>query len=125
MWAGRSDTLHVFLFLCLRRASYLVSIHHDVVGGDQGFEDHHPAGVGRALEQRVGQLGDAHIHLVGAVDQIWQGQKKEDEMLHKVWTQSFERLDRPDRGRLLFIQAPFQAVSAANTHKPPASPADS
>lgn len=31
-------------------ASYLVAVHHEVVGGDQGFEDHHPAGVGRPLK---------------------------------------------------------------------------
>lgn len=52
------------------KASYLVAVHHEVVGGDKGFEDHHPAGVGRALEQRVCQLRDAHVHLIGAVDQI-------------------------------------------------------
>lgn len=57
--------------VCPVCASYLVSIHHEVVSGDEGFEDHHPAGVGRALEQRVRQLGDVHVHLVGAVDEIW------------------------------------------------------
>lgn len=51
--------------------SYLVAVHHEVVRGDEGFEDHHPAGVGRALKQRVGQLGNVHVHLIGAVDQIW------------------------------------------------------
>lgn len=64
--------------------SYLVSIHHEVVSGDEGFEDHHPAGVGRALEQRVRQLGDVHVHLVGAVDEIWRwerggGEKQESD----------------------------------------------
>ena len=61
--------------MCVRvcvHASYLISIHHEVVGGDEGFEDHHPARIGRALEQRVRQLGDVHVHLVGAVDEIWQ-----------------------------------------------------
>lgn len=62
------------LFVCMGffvQASYLVSIHHKVVGGDKGFEDHHPAGIGRALKQRVSQLGNVHVHLIGAVDQIW------------------------------------------------------
>lgn len=58
------------------RASYLVAVHHEVVGGDEGFEDHHPAGVGRAFKQRVRQLGNAHVHLIGAVDQIWTRKKK-------------------------------------------------
>lgn len=61
--------------MCGVCASYLVSIHHEVVSGDEGFEDHHPAGVGRALEQRVRQLGDVHVHLVGAVDEIWQWER--------------------------------------------------
>lgn len=61
--------------MCGVCASYLVSIHHEVVSGDERFEDHHPAGVGRALEQRVRQLGDVHIHLVGAVDEIWQWER--------------------------------------------------
>lgn len=62
------------VFACT--ASYLVAVHHEVVGGDKGFEDHHPAGVGRALEQRVRQLGNVHVHLIGAVDQIWKKKKK-------------------------------------------------
>ncbi len=70
------------VFVCVRMcvfactASYLVAVHHEVVGGDKGFEDHHPAGVGRALEQRVRQLGNVHVHLIGAVDQIWKKKKK-------------------------------------------------
>ena len=60
-------------------ASYLVAVHHEVVGGDKGFEDHHPAGVGRALEQRVCQLGNVHVHLIGAVNQIWQRGERERE----------------------------------------------
>lgn len=39
--------------------------------GDQRLEHNHPAGVGGPLEQRVGQLGNIDVHLVGAVDQIW------------------------------------------------------
>lgn len=53
------------------KASYLVAVHHEVVGGDQGFEDHHPARVGRPLKQRVRQMGDVYVHVVGAVDEIW------------------------------------------------------
>lgn len=51
-------------------ASYLVAIDHEVVRGDERLEHNHPAGVGGPLEQRVGQLGNVHVHLVGAVDQI-------------------------------------------------------
>lgn len=42
--------LLVGLAVFRERASYLVAVHHEVVGGDQGFEDHHPAGVGRPLK---------------------------------------------------------------------------
>lgn len=51
--------------------SYLIAVHHEVVGGNKGFEDHHPAGVGSAFKKRVRQLGNVHVHLIGAVDQIW------------------------------------------------------
>lgn len=49
---------------------YLVAIDHEVMCGDQRFEHNHPAGVGGPLEQRVGQLGNVDVHLIGAVDQI-------------------------------------------------------
>lgn len=62
--------------VCVCDVSYLVAVHHEVVGGDKSFEDHHPAGVGCALKQRVRQLGNVHVHLIGAVDQIWPGHKK-------------------------------------------------
>ena len=66
--------------VCVRlRASYLVAVHHEVVGGNERFEDHHPAGVGCALKQRVRQLGNVHVHLIGAVDQIWRAQKHNTE----------------------------------------------
>lgn len=41
-----------------------------VVCGDERFEDHHPAGIHRPLEQRVGHLWDVHIGLIGGGDQI-------------------------------------------------------
>lgn len=53
-------------------SAHLVSVHHEVVCGDQGLEDHHPAVVGGPLKQRVCQLRNAHVHLVGAVDQVCQ-----------------------------------------------------
>lgn len=49
---------------------YLVAVHHEVVGGNEGFEDHHPAWVGCSLEKSVCQLGNVDVHLIGAVDQI-------------------------------------------------------
>lgn len=36
-----------------------------MMGGDEGLEDDHPAGIGGALEQRVGHLGDVHVGGVG------------------------------------------------------------
>lgn len=48
----------------------LVPVDHQVVGGGEGLEHHHPAGVGGPLKQRVGQLRDVHVHLVRALDQI-------------------------------------------------------
>lgn len=40
----------VGLAVLREKASYLVAVHHEVVGGNQGFEDHHPARVGRPLK---------------------------------------------------------------------------
>jgi len=38
--------------------------------GDEGFEDYHPClGLG-PLYQQVSQLGDRHVGLVGALEQI-------------------------------------------------------
>lgn len=50
--------------------THLIAIDHEVVCGDQRLEHYHPAGVGGPLEQRVGQLGNVDVHLVGAVDQV-------------------------------------------------------
>lgn len=44
---------------------YLVAVDAHMMGGDEGLEDDHPAGVGGALEQRVGHLGDVHVGGVG------------------------------------------------------------
>lgn len=52
-------------------APHLVAIDHEVVCGDKWLEHDHPTGVGGPLKQRVSQLGNVHVHLVGAVDQIW------------------------------------------------------
>lgn len=52
--------------------AHLVTVHHEVVCGDQGFEDHHPAGITDPLHQCVDHLGDVHIGLVlGGLDQVW------------------------------------------------------
>lgn len=51
--------------------SHLVAVHHEVVRGDERFEDHDPAVAGGALQQRVCQVGDADVQLIGAVNQVW------------------------------------------------------
>lgn len=66
--------------LFFAEASHLVAIDHEVVSGDKRLKHNHPAGVGSPLEQRVGQLGNVHVHLVGAVDQIW----NKRELVHKI-----------------------------------------
>lgn len=58
--------------MCL---AYLAAVHHEVVCGDERFENHNPAVARRALQQRVGQMGDANVQLIGAVDQVWGTQK--------------------------------------------------
>lgn len=49
-------------------------MHHKVVCGDQGFENHHPAGIASPLYQRVGHLGDVHVGFLGGLDQVWEAQ---------------------------------------------------
>ncbi len=63
--------------MCACREADLITVDHNVVCGDEGFEQDHPAGVGGALEQRVGQLRDVHIHLIGAMDQTCKTKMKE------------------------------------------------
>lgn len=46
-----------------------------MVCGDERFENHDPAVAGRALQQRVCQVGDADVQLIGAVDQVWGTEK--------------------------------------------------
>lgn len=55
------------------RCAHLVAVHHEVVRGDERFEDHYPAVAGGALQQRVCQVGDADVQLIGAVNQVWGG----------------------------------------------------
>lgn len=52
-------------------------MHHKVVCGDQGFENHHPAGIASPLYQRVGHLGDVHVGFLGGLDQVWEAQGKD------------------------------------------------
>lgn len=62
--------------VCVLRA-HLVTVHHEVVCGNQGFEDHHPAGVAHPLHQRVDHLGHVHVGLVlGGLDQVWRRKQK-------------------------------------------------
>lgn len=53
------------------RSADLVAVDHQVVCGGEGFKHNHPAGVGSPLKQGVSQLRDVHVHLVGALNQIW------------------------------------------------------
>lgn len=57
--------------------AHLVAVHHEVMCGDERFENHDPAVAGRALQQRVCQVGDADVQLIGAVDQVWGTEKKQ------------------------------------------------
>lgn len=59
----------------------LIAVDHEVVCRDEGFEDDHPAGVGGPLKQRVSQLRNVHVHLVGTVDEIYRGDKTMQESL--------------------------------------------
>lgn len=60
-----------------------------MVCGDERFEDHDPAAAAAALQQRVGQVGDADIQLIGAVDQVWRGGER-----HKVtWSAQDNNLE--------------------------------
>lgn len=116
--------------MCVR-ASYLVAIHHEVVGSDKGFEDHHPAGVGCALKQRVCQLRNVDVHLIGAVDQIWQREKnknkrtmkKHEELLSSrkqtaVMRKVFEALIilMENNCKLLFTEIPKAHLQHTHTH---------
>lgn len=55
--------------------TYFIAVHAHVVGGDEGLEDHHPAGVGGPLEKRVGHLGDVHVGGVGGRHQVCKRQR--------------------------------------------------
>lgn len=64
--------------------AHLVAVHHEVVCGDERFENHDPAVAGRALQQRVCQVGDADVQLIGAVDQVWGTEKKNTNKKHHM-----------------------------------------
>lgn len=49
----------------------LISVTHEVVNGDETFEDDDPVGVLGALEQQVGQGRYRHVRLLCAVKEIW------------------------------------------------------
>lgn len=51
-------------------SAHLIAVDHEVVCGDERLEDHHPARAGGPLKQWVSQLGNVHIHLIGAMDQV-------------------------------------------------------
>lgn len=53
----------------------LITIDHEVVCRDEGFEDDYPAGISGPLEQRVSQLRNVHVHLIGTVDEIYKEEK--------------------------------------------------
>lgn len=57
-------------------SAHLVAVHHEVVCGDERFENYYPAVTGCALHQRVCQVGDADVQLIGAVDQVWRTQSR-------------------------------------------------
>lgn len=59
--------------------AHLMAVHHEVVSGNQGFEDHHPTGIADPLHQRVDHLGDVHVGLVlGGLDQVWEEISREE-----------------------------------------------
>ena len=51
--------------------THFVAIVHEVVDGDECLVNHHPVGVLCALYQEVCQLGDGHIWLIGACQQVY------------------------------------------------------
>lgn len=60
-----------------------------MVRGDECFENHNPAVACCALQQRVCQMWDADVQLIGAVDQVWRTQsvKCEQERSNSGWKQ--------------------------------------
>lgn len=82
----------------------LIPIDHEVMCRDEGFEDDHPAGVGGPLEQRVSQLRNVHVHLVGTVDEIYKEVKT-------MW--ELQRVSVPHNNRRNIMWCPVSAVSFA------------
>lgn len=74
-----------------------MTVHHEVVCGYQGFEDHHPAGVADPLHQRVDHLGHVHIGLVlGGLDQVWRRKGAEQKFSEGAEHKSMKQKDRWD-----------------------------
>lgn len=64
---------HLWIQIVVRgqlHAAHLIAVDHEMVGSDEGLEDHDPAGISGPLKQGVCQLWDVHIHLIGALDQV-------------------------------------------------------
>lgn len=60
------------------QSAHLVAVHHEVVRGDERFENHYPTVAGRPLQHRVCQVWDADVQLIGAVDQVWKTEEKKN-----------------------------------------------
>lgn len=76
--------------------AHLVAVHHEVVRGNERFENHDPAVAGRALQQRVCQVGDADVQLIGAVDQVWR--TEETRIYQSKWMNKWQP-SKDDRNR--------------------------
>lgn len=82
LWLQQQKNLH----------AHLVTVHHEVVCGYQGFEDHHPAGVADPLDQRVDHLGHVHVGLVlGGLDQVWRRNEPSRSSARERATRRFNR----------------------------------
>jgi len=50
--------------------SYLIAVVHEIVNGDEGLVDDHPAGTLRALNQQVGHVWYRDVCIVSTMYQI-------------------------------------------------------
>ncbi len=69
-------------------ATNLVAVDTHVMGGDEGLEDDHPAGVGGSLEQRVSHLRDVHVGGIGGRHQVCNTDSHTDTPHHILLHQS-------------------------------------